>query len=42
MADDSVRLLGDLICAGQSVILTPHLSYGNNAAEAAAFVKSKV
>lgn len=29
---------GDLICAGQAVILPPHLSYGRNADEAAQFV----
>lgn len=29
---------GDLICAGQSVILPAHLSYGRNADEAAQFV----
>lgn len=29
---------GDLICAGQAVILAPHLSYGRNADEAAQFV----
>ncbi|KAF2134104.1 carbohydrate esterase family 5 protein [Dothidotthia symphoricarpi CBS 119687] len=33
---------GDLICAGQSVILAPHLTYGTNADEAAAFVMSNV
>ncbi|KAH7401750.1 cutinase precursor [Phaeosphaeria sp. MPI-PUGE-AT-0046c] len=29
---------GDLICAGQSVILAPHLTYGRDADEAAQFV----
>jgi len=29
---------GDLICAGQAVILPPHLSYGANAGQAANFV----
>jgi cutinase len=29
---------GDLICAGQAVILAPHLTYGVNAGEAAKFV----
>ena len=29
---------GDLICAGQAVVLAPHLSYGRNADEAAQFV----
>jgi cutinase len=33
---------GDLICAGQAVILAPHLSYGANANEAAAFVMSNM
>lgn len=32
---------GDLICAGQAVILPPHLSYGANANQAAKFVMSK-
>jgi cutinase len=32
---------GDLICAGQAIILPPHLSYGANANEAAKFVTSK-
>ncbi|EOD48348.1 putative cutinase protein [Neofusicoccum parvum UCRNP2] len=31
---------GDLICAGQPVILAPHLSYGANAGAAADFVAS--
>jgi cutinase len=31
---------GDLICAQQSVILAPHLTYGRDAASAAAFVMS--
>ena len=31
---------GDLICAGQSVILAPHLTYGIDANTAAAFVMS--
>lgn len=31
---------GDLICAGQSVVLQPHLTYSMNAGEAAAFVKA--
>ncbi|CAO2648757.1 Nn.00g097060.m01.CDS01 [Neocucurbitaria sp. VM-36] len=29
---------GDLICAGQAIVLAPHLSYGQNANEAAQFV----
>jgi cutinase len=29
---------GDLICAGQAVILAPHLTYGADGAAAAAFV----
>ncbi|EOD52601.1 putative cutinase protein [Neofusicoccum parvum] len=29
---------GDLICAGQAVILAPHLSYGSDAGEAADFI----
>ena len=29
---------GDLICAGQSVILAPHLTYGRDANAAAQFV----
>jgi len=29
---------GDLICAGQAVILTPHLTYGADAGDAATFV----
>ncbi|KAF2854470.1 carbohydrate esterase family 5 protein [Plenodomus tracheiphilus IPT5] len=33
---------GDLICAGQAVILAPHLSYGRNADEAAQFVVSSM
>ncbi len=33
---------GDLICAGQSVILAPHLTYGANAMEAAAFVTTNM
>jgi hypothetical protein len=33
---------GDLICAGQPIILPPHLSYGANAAQAAQFVMSKM
>jgi hypothetical protein len=33
---------GDLICAGQPIILAPHLSYGANAAQAAQFVMSKM
>ncbi|KAF5323817.1 hypothetical protein D9619_012988 [Psilocybe cf. subviscida] len=33
---------GDLICDGTAIILAPHLSYGANAAEAAAFVKARV
>jgi cutinase len=28
---------GDLICAGQAVILAPHLTYGINGAQAATF-----
>lgn len=31
---------GDLICAGQSVILAPHLTYGRDADTAASFVMS--
>ncbi|RMZ73900.1 cutinase [Pyrenophora seminiperda CCB06] len=33
---------GDLICAGQAVILPPHLSYGANAGQAAKFVVGKM
>ncbi|OAL53408.1 cutinase-domain-containing protein [Pyrenochaeta sp. DS3sAY3a] len=33
---------GDAICAGQAVILPPHLSYGGNANEAAQFVVSNM
>jgi cutinase len=33
---------GDLICAGQAIILAPHLSYGQNANEAAKFVMSNM
>ncbi|KAI0605570.1 Cutinase [Pyrenophora tritici-repentis] len=33
---------GDLICAGQAVILPPHLSYGANAGQAANFVVGKM
>lgn len=33
---------GDLICAGQAVVLAPHLSYGRNADEAAQFVVSNM
>ncbi|KAI4678326.1 uncharacterized protein J4E88_006847 [Alternaria novae-zelandiae] len=33
---------GDLICAGQPIILAPHLSYGANAAQAARFVMSNM
>ncbi|KNG49292.1 carbohydrate esterase family 5 protein [Stemphylium lycopersici] len=33
---------GDLICAGQAVIVPPHLSYGANANEAAQFVMSNM
>jgi hypothetical protein len=33
---------GDLICAGQAVILPPHLSYGANANQAAQFVVSNM
>lgn len=29
---------GDLICAGQSIILAPHLTYGRDANDAAQFV----
>lgn len=29
---------GDAICAGQALVLPPHLSYGQNAGEAAQFV----
>lgn len=31
---------GDLICAGQAVILAPHLTYGADAGTAASFVMS--
>ncbi|OJD33109.1 uncharacterized protein BKCO1_3300095 [Diplodia corticola] len=31
---------GDLICAGQAVVLAPHLSYGGDADEAADFIVS--
>lgn len=31
---------GDLICAGQSIILAPHLTYGRDADTAATFVMS--
>lgn len=31
---------GDLICAGQAVILAPHLTYGADARTAASFVMS--
>ena len=30
--------IGDLICAGQSIILAPHLTYGRDANAAAQFV----
>lgn len=33
---------GDLICAGQSIILAPHLTYGADAMEAAAFVTTNM
>ena len=33
---------GDLICAGQAIVLAPHLSYGQNADEAAQFVVSNM
>lgn len=33
---------GDLICAGQAIILPPHLSYGSNANAAAQFVMSRM
>ncbi|KAL6709645.1 hypothetical protein ACN47E_001073 [Coniothyrium glycines] len=33
---------GDLICAGQAIVLAPHLSYGRNANEAAQFVISNM
>ncbi|KAF8147586.1 cutinase [Crassisporium funariophilum] len=33
---------GDLICEGQPIVLPPHLSYGADAPEAAAFVKARV
>lgn len=34
--------MGDLICAGQPVILAAHLSYGLNVNEAAQFVVSNM
>ncbi|KAF6763308.1 cutinase [Ephemerocybe angulata] len=34
--------VGDLICTGQPIVLAPHLTYGSDAAAAAAFVKTKV
>lgn len=34
--------VGDLICLGQAVILTPHLTYSLNAGEAAEFVVSNL
>jgi hypothetical protein len=30
---------GDLICQGQDLVLEPHLTYGQNAQEAATFVQ---
>ncbi|KAK0661271.1 Cutinase [Lasiodiplodia hormozganensis] len=33
---------GDLICAGQAIVLAPHLSYGGDAGEAADFIASNV
>ena len=33
---------GDLICAGQSIVLAPHLAYGSDATEAAQFVASRI
>lgn len=33
---------GDLICAGQSIILAPHLTYGVDGASAAQFVVSNM
>ncbi|KAI5858159.1 cutinase [Tricharina praecox] len=33
---------GDLICAGQSIILAAHLGYGSDATAAASFVKSQI
>jgi cutinase len=33
---------GDLICAGQSVVLAPHLAYGSDTDEAVDFIASKV
>ncbi|KAF5330603.1 hypothetical protein D9619_005197 [Psilocybe cf. subviscida] len=33
---------GDLICDGTSIVLAPHLTYGSDAAAAAAFVRARV
>ena len=33
---------GDLICAGQAVVLPAHLAYGADAGEAADFIASRV
>ncbi|EAU88080.1 cutinase [Coprinopsis cinerea okayama7 len=33
---------GDLICAGRSTILLPHLTYGSDATEAASFIAGRV
>ena len=33
---------GDLICAGQAVVLAPHLTYGQDGAAAAQFVVSNM
>ncbi|KAL9623499.1 MAG: hypothetical protein Q9160_002179 [Pyrenula sp. 1 TL-2023] len=38
---DTFCAAGDLICAGQPVVLPPHLSYGANAGQAAAFVDAR-
>jgi cutinase len=43
---DAVRLTichsGDLICDGEPIVLPEHLTYGEDAGTAAAFVKSKL
>lgn len=33
---------GDLICAGQAVVLAPHLTYGSDTDEAAEFIAGRV